>query len=555
MQETRTAASVGVHAFLIADVRGYTSFTHTHGDQAASDLARQFAALVTAAVRDHGGELLELRGDEALCVFTSAREAVRASIELQRRLRGPENGAASFPLGVGVGLDAGEAIPTEGGYRGRALNVAARLCARARPGEILASETIATLAGRDEHALFAPRRPVRVKGLDEPVRFVEVVPRVTLPPLPFVPPVRASSQRRRYRLAAALIAAVVVVASLALLILGGTPPRNRGVDVRAHSVAVLDPRTRRVVTDIRFSGSLGAIAADEGAVWVANPVENTIVRIDPTTRRPAETIGLPMAPYGLGVSDDTAWVIGVTANQRAHLLRVRAGTGLVEDLLTLGRSLQVVSQQGGAVLSPTSFHVTADENAIWVVDERMSVVRRIDPKSGDVLATIELGKPQTTDVLGLFSSGALDVAAGADAVWIAYYVGASATNRVLRLDPSENRITARIPFPGKPTNIAAGEGAVWVFDADANAVWRIDPSVEFATERVRIPATAVTGLAAGEGSVWVATAPNRQAAQSSTGRTGIGWIDPQAESFVDSLPLPGRPAIAVGAGYVWLSVH
>ena len=68
---------------------------------------------------------------------------------------------------VGVGLDAGEAVPTEGGYRGRALNVAARLCSLAGPGEVLASETVAALAGRDGLVGFNARKPVRVKGIDD----------------------------------------------------------------------------------------------------------------------------------------------------------------------------------------------------------------------------------------------------------------------------------------------------------------------------------------------------------------------------------------------------
>ena len=71
--------------------------------------------------------------------FASARQAIRAAIELQRRYRERTDGEPAMPLGVGMGLDAGEAVPTEGGYRGGALNLAARLCSIALPGQILAS--------------------------------------------------------------------------------------------------------------------------------------------------------------------------------------------------------------------------------------------------------------------------------------------------------------------------------------------------------------------------------------------------------------------------------
>src|SRR6478672_8241025 len=115
-----------IRTFLFADMRGYTRFTQEHGDEAASTLAGRFAELVRDTVPEFEGELLELRGDEALCVFRSARQALRAAVELQRLLRTGTEDEPAFPLGVGMGLDAGEAIPTQGGYRGASLNLAAR---------------------------------------------------------------------------------------------------------------------------------------------------------------------------------------------------------------------------------------------------------------------------------------------------------------------------------------------------------------------------------------------------------------------------------------------
>jgi adenylate cyclase len=181
-------APTELRTFLIADVRGYTQFTQEQGDEAASALAARFAGVVREAVPAFGGEMVELRGDEALCVFGSARQAFRTAVELQRRLRTPEGEDEVFPLGVGVGLDAREAVPTEGGYRGAALNLAARLCAIAKGGQILASESAAHLAGRVEGVRLNDRRPVRLKDMNKPVRFVELVPELPLPPVPTPPP-------------------------------------------------------------------------------------------------------------------------------------------------------------------------------------------------------------------------------------------------------------------------------------------------------------------------------------------------------------------------------
>ena len=206
-------------AFLIADLRGYTRYSDEHGDEAASALARRFAAIASEAVRAQGGDVVELRGDEALCVFATARSAVRGAVEIQRRARERVDDEPALPLGVGIGLDAGEAVPTAGGFRGRALNVAARLCSLAKGGEILASETVAHLAGRDEEASYLPRRPAAVKGVAEPIRFVEVLPTVELPPPPSRPSLKPRRSQRRIVLLTCvglLLAAGVAVAAIDL---------------------------------------------------------------------------------------------------------------------------------------------------------------------------------------------------------------------------------------------------------------------------------------------------------------------------------------------------
>ena len=110
-----SVSGADIRTFLFADMRGYSRFTQEHGDDAASALAGRFADLVRETVPAFEGELLELRGDEALCVFRSARQALRASVEVERRLRTATEEMPAFPIGVGMGLDAGEAVPTQGG--------------------------------------------------------------------------------------------------------------------------------------------------------------------------------------------------------------------------------------------------------------------------------------------------------------------------------------------------------------------------------------------------------------------------------------------------------
>ena len=167
------ARAAAIRTFMIADVRGYTRFTAQQGDEAASRLATKFAEVATECVESWGGELVELRGDEALAVFDSARQALRAAVELQSAFLDETESEPDLPLVVGIGLDVGEAVPVRDGYRGSALNFAARLCAIAGPGEVLASEGLVHLAGHVEGLEHTLLEPATFKGYDEPVAAVQ----------------------------------------------------------------------------------------------------------------------------------------------------------------------------------------------------------------------------------------------------------------------------------------------------------------------------------------------------------------------------------------------
>jgi len=171
-------ATSAIHTFLIADVRGYTTFTLERGDEAAARLAGLFAQLARAGVEAHGGRVIELRGDEALAVFASARQALRAAVALQARFAAAARADPTLPLAVGIGLDAGEAVPVEDGFRGTALNLAARLCSLAGPGEVLASAELVHLAGTVAGLAYQERGTAQLKGFADPVTVIRVLPEV-----------------------------------------------------------------------------------------------------------------------------------------------------------------------------------------------------------------------------------------------------------------------------------------------------------------------------------------------------------------------------------------
>jgi class 3 adenylate cyclase len=164
-----------VRTFLIADIRGYTRFTEQHGDEASAKLAARFSEIVREGVQLRGGELIELRGDEALAVFDSARQAIRAAVDLQSQFAEETDMVSNCPIRVGIGIDSGEAIKLEdGSFRGAALNIAARLCSLAQGGEIIVSEGTSHLAGRVPGLRYVDRGRAHLKGIADTVRLIRI---------------------------------------------------------------------------------------------------------------------------------------------------------------------------------------------------------------------------------------------------------------------------------------------------------------------------------------------------------------------------------------------
>jgi WD40 repeat protein/class 3 adenylate cyclase len=161
-------------AFVIADIRGYTAFTRAYGDERAGRLAKKFADLARDAAEARNGSVIELRGDEALAVFTSTAQAVRAALELQAACREETAREPDLALPVGIGIDVGEAVSVEDGFRGVALNMAARLCSKAAAGDVLVTRAVAEEARAVEGLRAEERGTVELKGFDRPVDVIAI---------------------------------------------------------------------------------------------------------------------------------------------------------------------------------------------------------------------------------------------------------------------------------------------------------------------------------------------------------------------------------------------
>lgn len=158
--------------FLFSDIRGFTSFTERNAPDTVVETLNRVLGDQTEIIARHGGDIDKYVGDEIVAVFSgesAVRDAAMASLKIQERFR--ENSERFLNLRVGIGINSGSVVVGEIGSELRAdftavgdnVNVAARLCSGAAPGEVLVSNEVATLLRESGASLHGPFRMV-VKG-------------------------------------------------------------------------------------------------------------------------------------------------------------------------------------------------------------------------------------------------------------------------------------------------------------------------------------------------------------------------------------------------------
>jgi adenylate cyclase len=155
---------------LFADLRGYTGMAERLSAWQVLPLLDEFQRTLAAATENYGGAVFHLAGDGMMAGFgvheesgNGAREALAAGHAMLRDfapIAARWRSELQIDAGIGVGLHSGEvAVGVLGPSRhktttlvGDTVNVAARLCSRARAGEVLFSDTVAAALDGDAPA-------------------------------------------------------------------------------------------------------------------------------------------------------------------------------------------------------------------------------------------------------------------------------------------------------------------------------------------------------------------------------------------------------------------
>lgn len=166
-EPTPSAAPSGLVTILFTDMESSTALTLRLGDEKAQELVRAHNAAVREALKAHGGTEIKHTGDGIMASFPSARGAIEAAVAIQRRLSDSDGPR------VRIGLNAGEPVAEERDLFGTSVQLAARVCNEAKPGQILVSNVVRELAA-GKGFLFSDHGDVVLRGFEDPVRLYEV---------------------------------------------------------------------------------------------------------------------------------------------------------------------------------------------------------------------------------------------------------------------------------------------------------------------------------------------------------------------------------------------
>jgi len=169
-------------AFL--DLRGFTAFTERAAPEEVMALLRDYHACLGKLVLSHGGTLERFAGDSVMVFFNDpvpmerpALEAVRMALDAMQSFAPLAAAWAKrgFELALGAGVAQGYATLGAIGFEGRwdyaaigsVTNLAARLCAEAKGGEVLVCQR--TMASVEGDVALEPVGPLQLRGFAQPV--------------------------------------------------------------------------------------------------------------------------------------------------------------------------------------------------------------------------------------------------------------------------------------------------------------------------------------------------------------------------------------------------
>ena len=181
---------------LFSDLSGYTTLTQRLDPEEVKEIVARLFREITKVITNYEGFIEKYVGDAVMAVFGATRAheddpirsilAAREIHELVDTLGAEYDEQVGQTLSMHTGITTGLAVTGDvnfdkgtHGIAGATLNLAARLCSLAKPGDILVgSETYRQATG---YFNFDIQEPVKPKGMAAPIQVYKVISRIDLP--------------------------------------------------------------------------------------------------------------------------------------------------------------------------------------------------------------------------------------------------------------------------------------------------------------------------------------------------------------------------------------
>jgi hypothetical protein len=333
---------------------------------------------------------------------------------------------------------------------------------------------------------------------------------------------------------------------------GGALRREQAEETRGRVLAAIDRDQARVSPPVRRGGRvLRAGGAAVAAAAVATVVV-AFIALGPQTRAPKS---VPAAGADRPAAIASAKPVGLYA---AGVVNV---DGSPQALLANGDSLWIATPgsvvrlnlRDGSMIAQTPIPTNGvgaglafGAGSIWLAPTGTSRLLRIDPSSNRLVADIHLG---VTDNQRLSPLGG-GVAVAADRIWVTRD-STRPRGDVISVNPTTNRATATpITVGSGPDALVSGFGSLWVDNTSVvvgnNAPSRTYPAVSRIDPRTRrvttepFSGTPTTGF----GSLWIQT-------NAASDDAAIVRVNPATGQTLARIDVPRVIGVSSGAGRVW----
>jgi hypothetical protein len=208
----------------------------------------------------------------------------------------------------------------------------------------------------------------------------------------------------------------------------------------------IDPRTGRIAGEVRVSiGTIPRLTTGAGAIWMLTL--HDVTRIDPLLRRAERPFHLRRPSVAFAVGAGALWIADYD-DSVLHKLDPRTGQELA-SISGIGIHAEAMAATKGAIWVASIGPWTKNSRG-EITPVGPGTVTRVDARTNRVVARVAVGR------------GPGAIATGNGAVWVANSRGLRPAFSVTRIDMGSNRVTSTVRLRAQLSAVAVGGAYAWV---------------------------------------------------------------------------------------------